>query len=228
MKKKIDEGAIVIGYVHPGTTHGEFAQTLSAACLDRRNNIRAVYAASNADHAVARNAVVAAFVDGIAEWLLWWDDDATADSDAPAQLVHQATKHGARQAHGYSFGYDPHSERVFGGAWEFMGGAGETDDPGWKPMEITGKNMWVDGVGCHFQLVHRSVYEKLGPDPHLNWGKHPETGKHMGQDLAFCRDVATAGFGKILYTPHVQTGHIKEWNISYSDYLRNHEKWGTE
>ena len=216
--RRIDEGAIVIGYVHPGTIHGEFAQMLSAACLDRRNNIRAVFAASNADHAVARNAVADAFVDGIAEWLLWVDDDATFDTDAPAKLVHQATTLGARQAHGYSFGYDPHSERVFGGAWEFKGDS-------WKTMEITGGDMWVDGVGCHFQLVHRSVYEKLGPDPHLNWGKHPETGKHMGQDLAFCRKATAAGFGKILYTPHVQTGHIKEWNISYADYLRNHEEW---
>ena len=223
MTKKIDEGAIVVGYVHPGSTHGEFAQMLGAALLDRRNNVRAVYAASNADHAVARNAIAEAFVDGIAEWLLWVDDDATFDSDAPAQLLHRATVMGATRAHAYSFGYDPRTEAVFGGAWQFMDGSDGTDS-GWKPMEITGEEMWVDGVGCHFQLIHRSVYEDIGDENwHLNWGKHPAIGKHMGQDFAFCLSATEAGHGQVLFTPYVQTGHIKEWNIAYADYLRNHE-----
>ncbi|KKK59138.1 hypothetical protein LCGC14_3037380, partial [marine sediment metagenome] len=44
MKKRIDKGSIVVGYVHPKMVHGEFPNLLGAACLDRRNNIRAVYA----------------------------------------------------------------------------------------------------------------------------------------------------------------------------------------
>ena len=209
---------MIVGYVHPKYTHGEFAQRIGEMCLDRRNNIRAIYAASNADHAVARNAIVGPFVDGIAEWLLWVDDDATFDSDAPAKLLHQAVSQGATRAHGYSFGHNPITNEIFGGAWEFMG-------DGWRVMEITGEDMWVDGVGCHFQLVHRSVNEDIGGDAwHLNWGKHPTTGQHMGQDLALCLAAKAAGHDKILYTPYVQTGHTKEWVIGYADYLRNHEE----
>lgn len=217
-KKQIDKGAVVIGYVHPGYVHGEFTSLIGAACLDPRNNIAAVFAASNADHAVARNAVVKGFLASKAEWLLWVDDDCTFDSDAPAKLLHEAVTFNAKQAHGYSFGYDPESKVVFGGAWEFKG-------DGWEPMRITGERMWVDGVGGHFQLVHRDVYEAIGNEGwHFNWGKHPKTGEHMGQDLAFCLDATDAGMPAILYTPYVQTGHIKEWNISYADYLRNHEE----
>ena len=217
MKKQIDKDAIILGYVHPGYTHGEFAQRLSAASLDRRNNIRGVYAASNADHAVARNAIVKTLLAGSAEWLLWIDDDATFDTDAPARLLHQAVTKGATRAHAYSFGYDPHKNNVYGGAWEFMG-------DGWKGMPITGEDMWVDGVGCHFQLIHRSVYEDIGDaDWHLNWGRHPDTGEHMGQDFALCLAAKEAGHDKVLYTPYVQTGHIKSWVVGYSDYLANHE-----
>ncbi len=216
--RQIDPNSIVIGYVHPGYVHGEFPFLIAETCLDRRNNIRAVYPASNADHAVARNAVADVFLNGVSEWLLWVDDDCTFDSDAPAKLLHQAVSKGATRAHGYSFGHDPRTNKVFGGAWEFMG-------DGWKPMEITGEDMWVDGVGTHFQLIHRSVYEAIGTDGwHFNWAKHPATGKHMGQDLALCLAAKEAGHDKILFTPTVQTGHVKEWNVGYSDYLRNHEE----
>ncbi len=211
---------MIVGYVHPKMVHGEFPNLLGAACLDRRNNIRAIATASDADHAVARNVIVESFIDGVAEWLLWIDDDATFDSDAPAKLLHQAVSKGATRAHGYSFGHDPRTNKIFGGAWEFMGN-------GWKPMEITGGDMWVDGVGCHFQLIHRTVYEDIGDsDWHLNWGTHPATGKHMGQDFALCLSAKEAGHDKVLYTPYVQTGHIKEWIIGYSDYLANHEEMG--
>ncbi len=225
MKKRIDKGSIVVGYVHPKMVHGEFPNLLGAACLDRRNNIRAIYAASNADHAVARNTIVATFLDGVAEWLIWIDDDCTFDSDAPGKLLHQAVSKGATRAHAYSFGYDPDKRRVFGGAWEFMDGSDGTDS-GWKPMPLTGEDMWVDGVGCHFQLIHRTVYEDIGTEGwHFNWAKHPLTGGHMGQDFALCLAARDAGHGQVLYTPYVQTGHIKEWNIAYPDYLAQNEDW---
>ena len=216
--KNIEMGSMVIGYVHPGNTEGEFAQLIGAMCLNRRNPILGVYAVDNVDSCVARNAIVDAFLSSPAERLLWIDDDATFDPDAPAQLLHQSVKHNVLRVHAYSFGYSPRNSNIYGGAWKWHGDQ-------WSPMAITGEDMWVDGIGCHFQLIHRDIYEALGKDPHRIWHEHPATGHYMSQDLAMCLDIMDLDLDtRILYTPHVQTGHIRNWTITYADYIRNHEE----
>jgi hypothetical protein len=207
---------IMVGYVHPGVTHGHFPMMLMNAGLDLKNPIVGCAATSYPSNAKARNQLIQTFLDTPADWLLWIDDDATFDSDAPAKLLRRAQQAGAKMAHAYSFGYNPETGVVYPGAWDFMNG-------NWEPVVLKHEEIWVDGVGCHFGLVHRSVYESFGPPWHIDHLEHPDTGKLMGHDLAFCLQAQQSGNGRVLYTHHVKTGHLKDWNVAWDDYLRQQE-----
>jgi hypothetical protein len=208
---------IMLGYVHPGMTHGHFPLSLLNMALDRANPIVAASASSYPSNAKARNHVISTFLDSDADNLLWVDDDCTVDSDGPRKLLNRMQMARADMAHAYSFGYNPETGRVYGGAWDYA-------DEKWAPVDLNYEEIWVGGVGCHFGMINRSVYEAWDGPWHVDHLEHPETGRPMGHDLAFCLKAQQLGASRVLYTHHVQTGHLKDWNISWDDYMRSEGK----
>jgi len=200
---------IFLGYVHPGFVRGEFPLQVANMLLQPENRITAVFAGSSPSNARARNSVIAAFLSGNEEWLLWMDDDATVLPDAPHKLRRHAVAYEAKMAASLAVGYDKTKRDVFLGAWNF-------DGKGWTPLQkLSMEPQWVDGVGCHFTLVHRDVYLTMKPPYHLDFDPHPLTGEGMGHDLAFCLKRLPA---RVLVVPAVRTGHIKEWEITLKEW----------
>jgi hypothetical protein len=66
----------------------------------------------------------------------------------------------------------------------------------------------VDIVGTACMVIHRRVFDRLGPRPF----KEPvgtDGRRAMGEDMAFCREARTAGF-KVTIIPSVVFNHVKD------------------
>jgi hypothetical protein len=70
----------------------------------------------------------------------------------------------------------------------------------------------VDQVGTACMVIHRRVFDKLGPRP-FQEPTGPDGKKQMGEDMYFCRAVRGANF-KITIIPSVQFNHVKEVGLN--------------
>ena len=66
----------------------------------------------------------------------------------------------------------------------------------------------VDIVGTACMVIHRRVFERLGPRP-FKEPVGPDGKRMMGEDMAFCREARAAGF-KVTIIPSVRFNHVKE------------------
>ena len=203
--------SIFLGYVHPKEVRGEFALLLLELGMWQGNMIIQAGGFSNPSNAKARNAGIAAFLDSPCEWLLWIDDDCVVHPTAPQRLRTLALEHGAVAAAGFVATYDHIDGSLALGGWNF-------DGIDWEHADSEEEAFWVDGVGCHFSLWHRSVYEDLleGPAYHEDWIIHPTTGSTMSHDLALSLKLNQAG-QRVLMCPEVLTWHVKEWKIGKNE-----------
>ena len=146
------------------------------------------------------------------EWLLWIDDDAVMHPAAPQRLRALAREHGALAAAGYVVVYDHNTQELRLGGWDF-------DGVNWENAEPQEEAFWVDGVGCHFSLWHRTVYDLIEPPYHQDWMVHPRTGSMMSHDLAISLRFKeeSENWPGILYCPEVLTWHVKEWKIGKTE-----------
>lgn len=65
----------------------------------------------------------------------------------------------------------------------------------------------VDIVGTACMVIHRRVFEKLGPRP-FKEPVGPDGKRAMGEDMAFCREARSHGF-KVTIIPTVIFEHVK-------------------
>ena len=202
-----------MAFVHPATVRGEFPlQLLELAMLDK-NQIIQVGASSSASNAKARNVGIKMFLNSPCEWLLWIDEDCATHPNAPSKLRAFAMEHDAKVAAGFVAVYDPISAELGLGGWNYNKETGI-----WENADSEDEAFWVDGVGCHFSLWHRSIYEDiLEPPYHIDWAEHPDTGGPMGHDLAFCLRLNKKGI-RPLFVPEVLTWHVKEWKIGKNEW----------
>jgi GT2 family glycosyltransferase len=203
-----------LGFVHPETVHGEFPLQLLEIFSWKPNQIIQAGSASLASNAKARNLVIDQFLESEAEWLLWIDSDARVFPDAPAKLRQEAERAQAVIVHAFSVGYNHNNGTLFVGAWDWNKEAAEYQYLPGVPEDP----FWVDAVGCHFSIVHRSVFEDLLERPwHEDWERHPSNDRPMGHDLAFCWKLNQLGF-RVLYCPTVPTWHVKDWHIGRAEW----------
>lgn len=208
IQHKVIPGTIQIGIVAYRNVPVKFLRSLSDILLWPTNDILGMTVMGSARHEYARNSVIKDFLTTHAEWLLWIDTDATFRYDAPHRLRKAAKEADAEMAHALSFGYRNSDQAIFIGAWNDKGQTEVTD---YEP----GSRFWVEGVGCHFFLVHRTVYEKVEyPWHESHMGASSISEKPIGHDLAFC---LRAG-GRVLYCSDIPTGHLKDWEV-------NEESW---
>ena len=199
--------SIFLGYVHPDTVPGRFPLQVLELGMWQDNLILEAGACDMPNNAKSRNVVVDMFLASNCEWLGWIDSDCIVHPNAFQKLRALARENDALVAAGFAVGYDRHTKELFNGAWNFYDGH-------WHNLqEVHDEAYWCDGVGCHFALWHRSVYEDILERPyHIDYIEHPLTGESMGHDLAICLRLKDAGV-RVLYCPEVLTWHSKTWDI---------------
>ena len=197
-----------MGYVHPASVRGEFPLQLLELAMYESNQIIQVGGFSNPSNAKARNVGVKMFLNSPCEWFLWIDEDCATHPNAPAKLRAFAMENNAVAAAGFVATYDHYDETLALGGWNF-----NEETKIWEHADSEEEAFWVDGVGCHFSLWHRSIYEDILEVPyHEDFIRHPETGEAMSHDLTLSLKLKRLGH-RILFVPEVLTWHVKEWKI---------------
>lgn len=212
---------VVIGYVHPNTVHEGFARSIAESCLIPDNKIVGIISASNPRQEVARNSVIAEFLRGPAEWLMWVDTDMTFERDSIARLRATAKKHKADAVTGLGFILKRQANEVIPNGYKW-----DEDEGHFREVVqyTKGAVIPVDGTGSGFVLVNRRVFESFelnyGPTWHKSWTKHPANDSSMGHDLAFFYEVTqNLGF-KLVWDTSVKTGHIKFFELDEDSFDR--------
>jgi hypothetical protein len=95
---------VVVGWVHPGNVKAGFAYALANLFYHgEANHLHGHLQASNPRQEVARNDVIARFLEGDGTHLMWIDTDMTFEMDAVAQLLGTMKKTGADMVGGLGF-----------------------------------------------------------------------------------------------------------------------------
>lgn len=172
----------------------------------------------------ARNEAAAMFLQGGADWLLWVDTDMGFAPDTLPRLMEVA---------------DPVTRPIVG-ALCFSSKEIRPDGlHGYWTQPIPTVLDWVElpdgvqgfqarfnyepdtvvkcsGTGSACILIHRSVFEKLGPDPY-NPLRNPTTGELIGEDLSFCARAAEHDIPVHVHTG-VPTSHLKPHWVTEAHY----------
>ena len=221
------DGGVCLAYVHSNRVSYSWHQsTMHAVLYDAGRDghmMRGGYLAMRygTDGLVAaRNQTAEMFLKRPAEWLWWVDTDMGFEPDALYRLLEAA---------------DPVERPVVGGLC-FVWRETETDGMGgfrhdavptifdWQPKHgfVPRREYERDavvqcaGTGCAMILVHRSVLERLGPDPYVR-RRNPDSGKLIGEDLSFCTRLAEHGIQLHVHTG-VKTSHHKELWVTERDF----------
>jgi hypothetical protein len=227
---------LLIGYVHPGMLHQEFAQCLidlyshdSSAkgrhIIGGQCHVRGLYVADSRNQ-VCRRFLSAKFPDGSQpEWLLFLDTDIVFKPEQVYQLLDAA---------------DPDERAVVGGMYfGYLDGA---PTPVWRKLynDEQFHNEWgtlnvvnigtiekVDAVGMGFTLIHRNVLTKMAEvyaDDDWTWFGHDKWGRlHLGEDLTFCHRAAQVGYPTYGDSRNI-VGHIKPLTIGLGHFQQHQER----
>lgn len=209
-------GAVVAGYVHPGTVRAEFCASLLALAMEGPVPVASVLAVGSGPNiSTARNLVCRQFLEqDDAPWLLMLDTDMWFAADTAARLVEAA---------------DPVDRPVVGALCYSQ----NTDEPGGEPYptmyELTeapdggllfirykrwpeGAVVRVAGTGAACLLIHRTALEtveKSANDKAAPWFRESVSGSRLvGEDLTFCLRLAAANVPVHVHTG-VHVGHMK-------------------
>jgi hypothetical protein len=206
---------VVVGWVHPGNVKAGFAYALANLFYHgEANHLHGHLQASNPRQEVARNDVIARFLEGDGTHLMWIDTDMTFEMDAVAQLLGTMKKTGADMVGGLGFIWNREPKVMTPCAYKL------SPDKKWDVLwdYEEGAVIEVDATGAGFVLIKREVFEAMTHGTwHQTWLDHPDTGGAMGHDLAFFYRAKQLGF-KLIYDTNVKTGHIKDWVLDEPTY----------
>ena len=164
----------------------------------------------------ARNDAAAMFLAAKdSEWLFWMDTDMGFAPDTLERLLAAADPVERPIMGALCFGFKEIRPDGLNGYWSApiptvldwatteSGEQGFAPRFGYPPDEV----VQCTGTGSACLLIHRSVLEKLGPDPYTPL-RNPTTGDLLGEDLSFCARAAQLDIPTHVHTG-VRTSHLK-------------------
>lgn len=161
---------------------------------------------------IARNTCAETLLASRQEWLWFVDSDTVFRPDVLPRLMTLAdpVERPIVAAAVPISGRDP--SREFGGLPDlFWSAYNYTDQDGVRGLEPVscaaevGECQRVDAVGTGCVLIHRTVFEAVGPGPFCEMS---EGNVVLGEDLAFCRRCDALGI-PIHFAGHLRVGHAK-------------------
>jgi hypothetical protein len=173
----------------------------------------------------ARNKAVDAFMQTDADWLWWVDTDMGFAPDTVVRLLEVADPVERPIVGALCFAMKETGPDGFGGyvtaprptIFDWRENAqGQTGFMG-RVDYMANSVVRCAATGSACVLIHRSVFEKLGPNPY-NQLFNESTQTMQGEDMSFCARAQQAGFPVYVHTG-VRTTHHKEVWLSESDYL---------
>ena len=215
--------AVTIAYVH-GTDvahswHRSMTDLLMHDLGHHQRILRGGYVAvrySTGGIIAARNEAAAMFLEAKdSEWLFWSDTDMGFAPDTVDRLVEAAHITDRPIMGALCFASKEITSDGIGGYWT----APIPTIFDWQtlPSGVSGFGSRFDyerdtvvkcmGTGAACILVHRSVFEKLGPNPYTPL-RNPTTGEMLGEDLSFCARAAEHDIPVHVHTG-VKTSHLK-------------------
>lgn len=235
---------VVIGYLHPGTVHAAFMESvLDLLVYDVAFHRRivngggrlAVQAGSNLS--APRNSLVRRFLEyGKADWMWMVDTDMTFQPDTVERLLEFADPETAPIVGGLCFGFDDKGDIQP----TLFGLLGDEEQPQviryheWPPDSM----FQVAATGGACLLIHKSVFEKIrdiripsrGGRPGFNdafpWFQEVEhDGTPVSEDITFCWRAGLAGIPLFVNTG-VRLGHIKDRELTMDAYLAQRRMLG--
>lgn len=227
---------VVIGYLHPGTVHAAFMESvLDLLVYDVAYHKRIVNGGgrlatqAGANLSAPRNALVRRFLDyGKADWLWMVDTDMTFMPDTVERLLEFADPKDAPIVGGLCFGFDDKGDIQP----TLFGLLGDEQAPQvvryheWPPDAM----FQVAATGGACLLIHKSALEhirdievpgrgKRGFNDAFPWFQEVEhNGEPVSEDITFCWRAGLAGL-PIFVNTAVQLGHIKDRELTMDAYF---------
>jgi len=232
-----DSEKVVIGYLHPGTVHAAFMESvLDLLVYDVAFHKRIVNGGgrlatqAGANLSGPRNALVRRFLDyGKADWLWLVDTDMTFAPDTVERLLEFADPETAPIVGGLCFGFDDKGDIQP----TLFGLLGEEDHPQvvryheWPPDAM----FQVAATGGACLLLHKTVLEHIrdiqvpsrggrrGFNDAFPWFQEVEhDGQPVSEDITFCWRAGLAGI-PIFVNTAVRLGHIKDRELTMDAYF---------
>lgn len=158
---------------------------------------------------IARNTCAESFLLSGEEWLWFVDSDTVFGPDTLPRLLALADP-AERPILAAAVPIAGRSMRTEAGGYPdlFWSAFMAAPDGGLDPVSVAeplGECVRVDAVGTGCVLIHRSVFEAIGPGPFC---EESSGGAVIGEDLAFCRRADKLGI-PIHLAAHVRVGHAK-------------------
>ena len=215
--------AVTVAYVHDTeVAHSWYRSMTDLLMYDIGTEARVIrggYIAvrySTGGIVAARNQAAAMFLEARdAEWLFWVDTDMGFAPDTLERLLAAADPVERPIMGALCYGFKELAPDGIGGYemcpiptvydWVVLpdGVAGFTARHGYEKDAVTK----CSGTGSACILIHRSVLERLGPDPYEPL-RNPTTGELLGEDLAFCARAAQHDIPVHVHCG-VKTNHLK-------------------
>lgn len=204
-------GSVFWACIHGEDVRGAFLSSVVAALTSPGHDLIGSFydLASGPVLSIARNTCSEALLASEQEWLWFVDTDTVFGPDVLARLMALAdpVERPIVSAAVPISGKDPRKE--FTGIPDLFWAAYRTDAVGGlEPIscaEPVGECERVDAVGTGCVLIHRTVFEALGPGPFCELSAGNAV---MGEDLAFCRRADAAGI-PVHLAGQVRVGHAK-------------------
>jgi len=209
----IDDGSLVLGYVHNGTVRAEFMRCVlnvtTGPAPDRR--IAAVMDESAGSLiAKARNQLVGRFLSTACEWLWMVDTDVVFSTGALLGLSHVADQDERQLVSGVVQIARPDGSRhpsVFELSSNEHGLAVRHIPMSEWPRD--GHALIVDATGAACLLAHRDVLEKVQAEHGPRWFTPVEVENGIvGEDISFCMRAGALGVRPVVATK-VHCGHVR-------------------
>lgn len=221
-----DHKTVAVGYLHPGEVSHSFHRSMRDLWmwdLGHRRRLRAfIEEECGASRLIdGRNSVVRQFLAHDIEWLAFVDADMGFAPDALDELLNSADQYRRPVVGGLCFAsrkvrqVDANARLHEAIPTLYRWIDPEDGQPGFAPIYNYPRDqvVEVDGTGAAFFIVHRRVLEKVRdqldfPSPREWFDDTNYRGRIFGEDLTFCRRVASVG-EKIHVHTGVKTSHYK-------------------
>jgi glycosyltransferase involved in cell wall biosynthesis len=222
---------VAVAYVHPNDVQANFFESFVEMMVwdlahSQRLSHRIGMRCSSGGLVEARNQVVAEFLKGDAEWLLWLDSDMGFAPDTLDQLLAAADRDERPIVGALCFAWkETRQDGLFGfrcvsrptilnwveydNVQTFMGTL-EVPDNSLVKCAAT-------GMAC--VLIHRSVFEAIGEQDWYNRIKGTD-GSMLGEDISFCVRAGARGIPVHVHTG-VPTNHQKTLWVGPEDWARD-------
>ena len=210
---------VVVGWLDPGTVQGGFAVSMAnmVAYSTVKRLLGGIQRWQSGPHVErGRNGLVKDFLQSDGDWLLQIDSDMMFRHDALEVMLDAAADHGAQVVTGLCFGYTQDS-----GPFPTIGYWQDDGKVKWPARALPDSPVWCEVTGCAMLMVHRDVFNSVGPDPFDRI--EDSTGVLLGEDISFCRRLTDSDIA-VLVEPRAETGHVKQFTWDKESHAKYREE----